>query len=91
MEVDQAKQKWLAQEIIRITEEVTGKKPEEGIASTDCNIPLSSGIPSVCIGLIEGGGAHTREEWVRPSSMKDGLAMAVKIVQFLSGAAVIKR
>lgn len=40
---------------------------------------------SVCIGLIEGGGAHTRDEWVRPSSMKEGLAMAVQAVQLSAG------
>ena len=84
MDVNPEKQKWLARGISRITEEVTGKKPEEGAASTDCNIPLSFGIPSVCIGLIEGGGAHTREEWIRPSSMKEGLAMAVKAVRFVT-------
>lgn len=85
MDVDPEKQRWLARGISRITEEVTGKRPEEGAASTDCNIPLSFGIPSVCIGLTEGGGAHTREEWIRPSSMKDGLTMAVKAVQFVAG------
>ena len=84
-DVDLQRQRWLAQGISRITGEVTGKKPEEGVASTDCNIPLSLGIPSVCIGLIEGGGAHTPEEWVRPSSMIDGLAMAVKAAQFVAG------
>lgn len=83
MGVDPIRQKRLAQGISKITEEVTGKKPEEGMASTDCNIPLSLGIPSVCIGLIEGGGAHTLKEWIRPSSMKDGFLMAVKIVQFV--------
>ena len=69
----------------RVMEEVTGRKPTEDTASTDCNIPLSLGIPAVCMGLIDGGGAHTREEWMRPSSMADGLIMAVKTVQFLAG------
>ena len=78
-DVDPEKQKLLAQRISRIVEEVTGKKPVEGTASTDCNIPLSMGIPSVCIGLIKGGGAHTEEEWISPSSMKEGLKIAVKI------------
>lgn len=33
-------------------------------ASTDANIPLSMGIPAVCIGAGgQGGGAHTTAEW----------------------------
>ncbi|MFA6890720.1 MAG: M20/M25/M40 family metallo-hydrolase [Sphaerochaetaceae bacterium] len=44
-------------------------------ASTDCNIPLSLGIPSVCFGLIEGNGAHTREECVELASLERGMAV----------------
>ena len=42
-------------------------------ASTDCNIPLSLGIPAICFGLIDGGGTHTREEWADISSYRTGL------------------
>ena len=48
-------------------------------ASTDCNIPLSLGIPSVCIGLYEGGGAHTREEWLVKDSLLKGFEVALQI------------
>lgn len=48
-------------------------------ASTDCNIPLSLGIPSVCIGVYHGGGSHTREEWIEKESLKKGLEIAVRI------------
>lgn len=41
-------------------------------ASTDCNLPLSMGIPAVCIGLVAGGGAHTREEYVSMASFAEG-------------------
>jgi acetylornithine deacetylase/succinyl-diaminopimelate desuccinylase-like protein len=34
------------------------------IGSTDANIPLSRGIPAVCIGITTGGGAHTTEEYI---------------------------
>ena len=37
--------------------------------STDCNIPLSMGIPSACFGCYTGEGAHTREEWISLSSI----------------------
>ena len=49
-------------------------------SSTDCNIPLSLGIPALCIGVYEGGGAHTREEWVKRDSMPVGLEVGIKVV-----------
>lgn len=48
--------------------------------STDCNIPLSMGIPSVCVGCYEGEGAHTRSEWVDISSLHGGLNLAFDLV-----------
>lgn len=52
-----------------------GKEPEGVSASTDCNIPLSMGIPAVCFGGYVGRGAHTREEWVDVSSLPGGADM----------------
>jgi acetylornithine deacetylase/succinyl-diaminopimelate desuccinylase-like protein len=58
--------------------------------STDCNIPLSLGIPSVCFGLIEGKGAHTREEYVELASLDRGLALCLQYLQKLaSGVSAI--
>ena len=37
--------------------------------STDCNIPLSCGIPAVAGGCFMGHGAHTREEYIEISSI----------------------
>lgn len=48
--------------------------------STDCNIPLSLGIPSVCFGLIDGAGAHTREEYILASSIVPGFAGGLRYV-----------
>ena len=48
--------------------------------STDCNIPLSRGIPAVCVGAVCGGGAHTREEYVEINSLKPGLAVAFELI-----------
>lgn len=52
-------------------------------ASTDCNIPLSLGIPAVCIGVYRGGGSHTREEWIEKASLKQGLEIAVRVITSL--------
>jgi len=48
--------------------------------STDCNIPLSIGVPAVCVGCAEGAGAHTREEYVEISSLRPGLGVAFQLI-----------
>ena len=51
----------------------TGMEPPIASGSTDCNIPLSMGIPSACFGVYRGEGEHTREEWIDPSSIAVGM------------------
>ena len=48
--------------------------------STDCNIPLSLGIPATCFGLYHGAGAHTREEWLEIDSLLPGLMLGLSTV-----------
>lgn len=48
--------------------------------STDCNIPLSMGIPAVCVGCYNGRGAHTREEYVEIDSLHPGLKVAFELL-----------
>ena len=45
--------------------------------STDCNIPLSLGIPSVCLGVVTGKGAHTREEILYLQSLVPGCKLCL--------------
>lgn len=66
-----------------IIEEVSGEKARFMKSSTDCNIPLSLGIPSICIGTCEGFGMHTREEWVDKKSILKGLKLAIKLGEAL--------
>jgi len=61
-------------------ERITGKKPVRSSSSTDCNIPLSIGIPSVCFGGYYGKGAHRREEYVEKSSLILGYETAFDTV-----------
>lgn len=49
-------------------------------ASTDCNIPLSVGIPAVNIGTYLGAGPHTREEYVLISSIPTSQKIVFDIV-----------
>lgn len=48
-------------------------EPSRTLGSTDCNLPLSMGIPAVCIGLANGGGAHSTEEYLLPDSIPAGI------------------
>ncbi len=57
-----------------------GVEPKRTSGSTDCNIPLSMGIPSVCVGCVDGGGAHTREEFVRIDSLLPGIGVAFELI-----------
>lgn len=60
--------------------EEQGVKPAMGIGSTDANIPLSQGLPAVCIGLTTGGGAHTRQEYINTEPLRSGLAQLLRFV-----------
>ena len=65
--------------------EVTGiEKVGTHSSSTDCNIPLSLGIPAICMGVYVGGEAHTREEWVNKDSLPVGLEVGINVAQALT-------
>lgn len=64
-----------------IVEGIMGKEVRLNSGSTDCNIPASLGIPSVCVGNYYGGGAHTREEWIEIDSLNQGLDIAIELVK----------
>ena len=57
-----------------------GKPHSFGQGSTDCNIPLSMGIPSICVGCYNGDRSHTREEWVEIDSLLPGLKFAFDLI-----------
>ncbi len=63
---------------------VIGRAPSYRSASTDCNIPLSLGIPAVCIGSYYGGGTHTRGEWVDRASLVKGLEIGLAVAERLA-------
>jgi acetylornithine deacetylase/succinyl-diaminopimelate desuccinylase-like protein len=51
--------------------------PDLRISSTDANVPLSRGIPAVCVGVTDGGNAHRLQEWIQPGSLGQGMAHVV--------------
>ena len=48
--------------------------PDLRISSTDANVPLSQGIPAVCVGVAEGGNAHRLQEWIGVDRLALGMA-----------------
>ena len=75
--VDPAHMNRLIGEISSIIIRETGKAPTLSSGSTDCNIPLSQGIPAVCFGAYLGKGAHTRQEFLYKQSLRPGLRILI--------------
>jgi tripeptide aminopeptidase len=44
------------------------------ISSTDANVPLSRGIPAVCVGVTEGSNAHRLQEWIGTEPLARGMS-----------------
>ncbi len=78
--VDLARVERLTEICRSIIKDAAGVTVKMTSGSTDCNIPLSLGIPALCIGVYHGGGAHTREEWVEKASLPIGLEVAIRTV-----------
>ena len=57
-----------------------GREARFVASSTDCNIPLSRGIPSLCLACYNGGGAHSREEYVLIDSLLPGRKLVMDIL-----------
>jgi acetylornithine deacetylase/succinyl-diaminopimelate desuccinylase-like protein len=59
---------------LRTVDSYLGIRSHLDCASTDANIPMSLGIPSLSIGAGgQGGGAHTAQEWFKPEGRDLGL------------------
>jgi len=68
----------LVQRAIRVLKNL-GVEPTPGIGSTDASLPLSQGLPAICIGLTRGGGAHTSQEHILTGYLKVGLAQLAQL------------
>lgn len=82
--VDGAKIEALKARITPLIEEVIGERVTYKSASTDCNIPLSLGVPALCIGVCRYHGMHTREEWLDKASLLPGLEVSLRVAQELT-------
>jgi tripeptide aminopeptidase len=66
----------LAQDCLR----AAGVEPHLNIGSTDANLPLSLGLPSVTIGLTTGGRGHTVQEFINLPPLEKGLDQLLRLV-----------
>ena len=82
--VDEAKQTELRERSIAIIKKYYDGNVDAHASSTDSNIPLSMGIPSVTFGTMTSGGAHTRGEFMEMASLVPGQKIAITcMLQFL--------
>ncbi|MDW8227034.1 MAG: M20/M25/M40 family metallo-hydrolase [Anaerolineales bacterium] len=62
-----------------------GLEPRLVVGSTDANIPLSRGLPALCLGLTTGGGAHTVHEYIRTAPLEHGMRQLLHLIRRLAG------
>ena len=79
VEIDQVRMQALQQRYCAALETALGLEADFRSGSTDCNIPLSMGIPAICFGVCRGGGSHTREEKLEVASLEDGCKLALQV------------
>ena len=60
-----------------------GLKAELTSGSTDANIPLSRGYPSVVLGVTTGSGAHTVHEYIEVGPVEKGMEQLVRFVELV--------
>jgi len=81
-DVDPEKHQALMNRAVEATQRHYGMTPVFKSGSTDCNIPLSMGVPAICPGCVVGVGAHTREEYVEIDSLKPGIQVAFDLMLY---------
>lgn len=77
-------------EIAQSSLRALGLVPSLDASSTDANVPISMGIPAVCLGLTTGGNVHRPDEYIDVPPLAAGLAqlamVAVNFADHLAGA-----
>ena len=62
-----------------------GIKSEYTPMSSDTNIPLSMGIPSLTVGIAQGGNCHREDEYIETNSIAVGLKQLILFSIILTG------
>lgn len=69
----------------------TGISPTETPMSTNINIPLAHGWPSVCMGLCQGGRFHSHEEYLVIDSLVQGWEVLHTLLEAIGKGAKTKK
>lgn len=80
IEVDEKELQDMCNRAVTICKKHSGLDCTGSPGSTDCNIPMSMGIPAISVGSYLGDGAHTREEKVLISSMPIGQKITFELI-----------
>jgi len=78
--VDKKHLEEMTNKIVYICQKHSGIPCAVKSGSTDCNIPMSLGVPAVSLGVYLGDGTHTREERVLISSIPIGMKIAAELI-----------
>lgn len=78
--VDEKHLKEMFERTARICEKHSGMPCKAISGSTDCNMPMSLGIPSIAFGCCLEYGVHTRDEKVLISSIPIGMKIAAEVI-----------
>ena len=70
----------LKNRISRAIKDTLNMDSREASSSTDANMPLSLGIPAVCISGCRGAGCHTREEKLEKASLLPGCRLLLDVI-----------
>lgn len=79
-DVDKVKLEQMTQNSINICQKYSGVSCKIDSGSTDCNIPMSLGVPAVCVGAWTSAGTHTREEKLFLKSIPIGLKITAELI-----------
>jgi tripeptide aminopeptidase len=76
---------------VRDAHRAHGIETQLAAATTDANIPLALGIPSVSMGVSAGGHVHSPQEWLDPTSLLPGLHLLADVVSAVVAVAAPSR
>ena len=79
-DVDPTAYQALMERVTSAIQAVLGQAPVFRAGSTDCNIPLSLGIPAVCVSACAGAKCHTREEELELDSLLPGSRLVMELL-----------
>ena len=78
--VDEVRLREMTEKVKAISEKHSSLPCRIDSGSTDANIPMSLGIPAVCVGSYIGAKWHTRDEKILISSIPVGLKIAAELI-----------